>query len=118
MRNMSDTFMDEVDYCKCSTAPNDQVERRGNAPTSNEADLSRSSTPSLAQRRWYSRDRSNRLLDPRATLDSARLPYKGGECRGLDVVYGWHITVSAIRVPHTGKFHPEIIEGFEKRAHK
>ena len=29
---------------------NDEVERRGVAPTTNEADLSKSSTPSLAQR--------------------------------------------------------------------
>jgi hypothetical protein len=42
-------------------APNDEVERRGASPTTNEADLSQSSTPSLAHRR---RDpRSLELLD-------------------------------------------------------
>jgi hypothetical protein len=40
-------------------APNDEAERRGVAPTTNEADLSRSSTPSLAQRR-----RGPRSLEP------------------------------------------------------
>src|SRR5665213_972218 len=59
MRNMSDTFMDEADYFKHSTTPNDEVERRGTSPTSNEADLSRSSTPSLAHRR-----RDPRSLEP------------------------------------------------------
>jgi hypothetical protein len=47
-----------------NSRPNDEVERRGTAAT-NEADLSRSSTPSLAHRRYYSRDRSNRLLEGR-----------------------------------------------------
>jgi hypothetical protein len=42
---------------------NDEVERRAVAPTSIEADLFQSSTPSLAQRRCNPRDRSNRLLD-------------------------------------------------------
>jgi len=44
-------------------SPNDQVERRAVAPTQNEAGLFQSSTPSLAHRRRYPRDRSNRLLD-------------------------------------------------------
>ena len=39
--------------------PNDEVERRGAAPTSNEADLSQSSTHSLSHRR-----RDPRSLDP------------------------------------------------------
>jgi hypothetical protein len=43
---------------------NDEVERREVAPTPNDADLSQSSTLSLAQRRPNPRDRSNRLLDP------------------------------------------------------
>jgi len=50
---------------------NDEVERRGVAPTSNEADLSQSSSPSLAERdpllgspKTAPRDRSNRLLGP------------------------------------------------------
>jgi hypothetical protein len=42
---------------------NDEVERRGLAPPVNEDALSQSSTPSLAYRRCYHRDRSNRLLD-------------------------------------------------------
>src|SRR5258707_11011011 len=46
-----------------TTASNNEVERRGNASTTNEAALSQSSTPSLAHRRYYPRDRSNRLLD-------------------------------------------------------
>jgi hypothetical protein len=41
---------------------NDEVERRGAAPTKNEADLFQSSILSLAYRRPNSRDRSNRLL--------------------------------------------------------
>ena len=40
-------------------APNDEVERRGDAPPSNEADLFQSSTPSLAHRR-----RDPRSLEP------------------------------------------------------
>jgi hypothetical protein len=43
-------------------APNDEVERRGIAPTPNEAALSQSSIHSLAHRRRDPRDRSNRLL--------------------------------------------------------
>src|SRR5882724_11658549 len=47
---------------RLSLAHNDEVARRGNAPTTNEAALSRSSTPP-----WLTedaaRDRSNRLLD-------------------------------------------------------
>jgi hypothetical protein len=42
---------------------NDEVERRGFASTRNEAALSQSSTPSLAHRSYFPRDRSNRLLD-------------------------------------------------------
>src|SRR5271170_686291 len=44
-------------------ASNDEVERRGVAPTSNEADLSQSSTPSLAIRRRRPAIGSNRLLE-------------------------------------------------------
>ena len=47
---------------RVQSVPNDEVERRGDAQTSNEADLSRSSTPSLAQRRYYPSARSNRLV--------------------------------------------------------
>jgi hypothetical protein len=39
--------------------PNDEVERRGDSPASNEGSLSRSSTPSSAQRR-----RGPRSLEP------------------------------------------------------
>ena len=39
------------DSCGIITASNDEVERRGVALPTNEADLSRSSIPSLAQRR-------------------------------------------------------------------
>src|ERR1700722_3232832 len=46
-------------------AANDQVERRGIALPTDEADLCRSSIHSLAHRR-RARDRSNRLLDYRA----------------------------------------------------
>jgi len=46
-----------------ATGSNDEVERRGVAAPTNEAALSPSSTPSLAQRRRDPRDRSNRLLD-------------------------------------------------------
>jgi len=42
---------------------NDEVERRGVALPTNETDLSRSSTLSLAHRRFYPRVRSNRLLE-------------------------------------------------------
>ena len=42
--------------------PNDEVERRGFALPLIEADLSQSSTASLAHRSLYPRDRSNRLL--------------------------------------------------------
>jgi hypothetical protein len=45
-----------------TTAFNDEVERRAVAPTTNEADLSQSSIPSLAHRRLSTRDRSNRWL--------------------------------------------------------
>jgi hypothetical protein len=41
---------------------NDEVERCGDAQSHNEADLSQSSIPSLADRRCNPRDRSNRLL--------------------------------------------------------
>ena|ERR1700728_1297164 len=44
-------------------APNDEVERRGVAPTSNEADLSQSLILSMAYRSSDPRDRPNRLLD-------------------------------------------------------
>jgi hypothetical protein len=44
-------------------ASNDEVERRAVALPTNEASLSRSSIPSLAKQRLYTRDRSNRLLD-------------------------------------------------------
>jgi hypothetical protein len=43
-------------------SPNDEVERRRASPTTNGTDLSRSSTLSLAHRRYCPRDRSNRLL--------------------------------------------------------
>jgi hypothetical protein len=46
-----------------AVSSNDEVERRAAAPTHNEADLSQSSIHSLAHRRRYPRDRSNRLLD-------------------------------------------------------
>jgi len=54
-------------------SPNDEVERRGVAPTPNEADLSRSSTHP-----WSiedaARDRSNRLLGVTAGRANCALP--------------------------------------------
>ena len=51
-------------------APNDEVERRGCARTTNGGTLSQSSTPSFAHRRCCPRDRSSRLLGPTATLST------------------------------------------------
>jgi hypothetical protein len=45
-----------------SATANDEVERRGSALSQNEADLCKSSTPSLASPKMQPRDRSNRLL--------------------------------------------------------
>jgi hypothetical protein len=59
-------------------ASNDEVERRGVAPTTNEADLSQTSTPSLAYRRCNRRDRSNLGLDCRATT-APKLPLNSAE---------------------------------------
>src|SRR5713101_8062440 len=42
-------------FADARCGPNDEVERRGGAPTANEADLSQSSTPSLAHRKCDSR---------------------------------------------------------------
>ena len=54
---------------------NDEVERRGASPTTNEADLSQSSTPSLAQRR-----RNPRSLEP---------------------IVGWRIEISVVELERT-----------------
>src|ERR1700744_4799837 len=48
-------------------ATNDEVERRGAAPTTNEADLFQSSIPSFGSPEMQHRDRSNRWLDGCAT---------------------------------------------------
>src|SRR5258708_7511540 len=45
-----------------TTVLNDEGERRGASPASNEGTLLQSSTSSLAHRRYYPRDRSNGLL--------------------------------------------------------
>jgi hypothetical protein len=50
---------------------NDEVERRGVAPATNGADLSRSSTPLLGLPKMRPRDRSNRLLE--VTCDHANI---------------------------------------------
>ena len=58
---------------------NDEVERRGASPASNEGTLSQSSTPSLAQRRRGPRVRSNRLLDGATVRPQTRLPIRTTE---------------------------------------
>ena len=52
-------------------SPNEEVERRGNAPMSNEADLSRSSIPPWPIEAASTRDRSNRLLGGTPTFNEA-----------------------------------------------
>jgi hypothetical protein len=42
---------ESVGWVNANQSPNDEVERRGVVPTTNEADLSKSSTSSLAHRR-------------------------------------------------------------------
>ena len=42
----------ERKYCADTNTPNDEVERRGASPASNQGTLSQSSTPSLVHRRY------------------------------------------------------------------
>jgi hypothetical protein len=65
--------------------PNDEVERRGVSPASNEGNLSQSSIYSLAPNEDATRDRSNRLLD---LITEASPPVVVAEANSVDVEAG------------------------------
>ena len=81
--------------------PNDAIERRGAAPMTNEADLSQSSTPSLAHRR-----RDPRSLEPIVRRRSHQRSIKVLPCsravKVADPTVGYHRRVEVVRINTTG----------------
>jgi hypothetical protein len=77
---------------------NDEVERRGGAPTANEAALFQSSIPSLAHRRHQPRDRSNRLLADQSVIFRMRADPKP-EHAAFNILAECPILVSHSRRP-------------------